>query len=51
MLIETQLGVLAPPLVGVIFGVLTFVPVVIIAVLERRRPILRNTFMAPNEVI
>jgi len=51
MLIETQLGVLAPPLVGVIFGVLTFVPVVIIAVLERRRPILRNTFMAPDEVI
>ncbi|NIJ84923.1 DHA1 family inner membrane transport protein [Xanthomonas arboricola] len=51
MLIETQLGVLAPPLVGVIFGVLTFVPVVIVAVLERRRPILRNTFMAPDEVI
>lgn len=51
MLIETQLGVLAPPLVGVIFGVLTFVPVVIIAVLERRRPIRHDTFMAPSEVI
>ncbi|MNY27610.1 hypothetical protein D3C86_1615220 [compost metagenome] len=51
MLIETQLGVLAPALVGVIFGVFTFVPVVTIAVLERRRPILRNGFMVPSEAV
>ncbi len=49
MLIGTQLGVLAPPLVGVIFGLLTFVPVVTVAALERRHPILRHKLTASSQ--
>lgn len=49
MLIETPLSVLAPPVVGVTFGLLTVVPVVMVAVLEGRNPILRHTHPAPGD--